>query len=97
MARNSAYLRESLRERVLQKDLEREVFGTASLQQLHRAVEIDIGSSRELGGVTRRKAGALELVLPPALDSAVLVLPGRCLEGLHRGLSSLRYYPFFGD
>jgi hypothetical protein len=83
---------------VLKENLQREILGAASLQQLDRAVEIDIGSGRELGGVTRRKAGALEFVLPPALDSAVLVLlPNRCLEGVHWGPLLVALYPFFGD
>jgi hypothetical protein len=71
--------------------------GAASLEQLDGAMEIHVGSSGERRRVTRRKTGALELVLAPALDAVVVILlPSRCLEGLHAVLSS-PMYPFFGD
>jgi hypothetical protein len=81
---------------LLKKDLQRQVLRAAALEKLHGAVEIDVGPRRQLRGVARREAGALELTLSPTLDSiGLVVLPDGCLEGLH-AVSSLPLYPFFG-
>jgi hypothetical protein len=69
---------------LLEEDFERELFGTAALQQRDCAVEVDIRARGQARRVTWRETGTLERILTPALDSVVLVvLPDRCLEGLH--------------
>jgi hypothetical protein len=69
---------------LLEEDLQSELFGTAALEQRDCAVEVDISARSQTCGVTRRETSALERILTPAFDSVVLVvLPDRCLEGLH--------------
>jgi hypothetical protein len=60
--------------RALKKDLERQVFGATTLEQLDSGVQVNVVTHRQSAGRARLVPGTLELFRTPPLDALDLRL-----------------------